>query len=317
MCGLCRCCGLSCKAHGFKSKAFMLTYNSRSFTTEVWEAFRSFARDLAKQLGARAWSACVELSTKGQQTTVHTHAYFFWTDGVGYRTDNLDDLGFQGVRPRVDQCVAGASVARSPRRSALHGMYYVSVVKLGTVASDTNFVPWRDYTPSRQWLVSLYDSQKLTDKQFLNLSAHRDVRRPGTMDLVTPGLGCPLISAGPKQADHCLLGPSLPSAHLSSLLPTHRFYWPAFHIQSQPLNSGGQALSLCLPGQHGLDEAAPAWTARSTGRQCRVGQYHVRPTVANTDRNNVSIRRRNIPGRVSLRTCRAKARCAGGVQRQI
>ena len=42
--------------------------------------------------------------------------------------------------------------------------------KLGTLESDTNFVPWRDYTPSRQWLISLYDSQKLTDSQFLNLS---------------------------------------------------------------------------------------------------------------------------------------------------
>lgn len=159
------------RSFAFKSKAFMLTYNSDTLTEASWPALRDHAKDLARRLGARAWSACIEASLKSTVASVHGHEYFMWTDGIGYRTDDLDDLRFQGIRPRVDQCVAGTSNHRSPRRAALHGLWYVAIMKLGTIAADTNHVAWRDYTPSREWLLSLFDAQKLTPQQFLHLSA--------------------------------------------------------------------------------------------------------------------------------------------------
>ena len=41
-----------------KSRAFMLTYNSRSFTLETWVPFRAFVVSLRARFGARAWAAC-------------------------------------------------------------------------------------------------------------------------------------------------------------------------------------------------------------------------------------------------------------------
>ena len=44
-------------------------------------------------------------------------------------------------------------------------------MKLGTLASETNFIAWQDYVPSRFWLVSPYDAQKLEHSQYVALSA--------------------------------------------------------------------------------------------------------------------------------------------------
>ena len=51
------------KSFVLKSQAFMLTYNSKAFTRDTWPAFRSFVDELAKELGASAWSSCLERST--------------------------------------------------------------------------------------------------------------------------------------------------------------------------------------------------------------------------------------------------------------
>ena len=153
-----------------KSQASMLTYNSRRFTKQTWPEFKEFLDALAKELGATAWACCLEASTKASDTNVfHTHAYLLWTDGVSYRSEGLQRLVFQDVRPRVDKCSQGSN-ERVPRRGALHGLWYVSVEKLGTEFSYATWVAWRDYVPSRQWLVSLNDAHKLTQQQCLSLS---------------------------------------------------------------------------------------------------------------------------------------------------
>ena len=159
------------KSFVLKSQAFMLTYNSRQFTKDTWPEFKKFIEDLAKEFGATAWACCLETGTKDATTVVfHTHAYLLWTDGVGYRSEGLQRLKFQEVRPRVDKCTQGAN-ERVPRRAALHGLWYVAVEKLGTVSSYASFVAWQDYVPSWKWLTSLYDAHKLSYKQYLSLSA--------------------------------------------------------------------------------------------------------------------------------------------------
>ena len=112
----------------------------------------------------------MEESTKGIIVNIHLHGYLLWTDGIGFRTDDVTELSFQDVHPRVDQCISGTSNARSPRKAALHGLWYVSVMKLGTLQSATNYEACRDYVPSREWLISLFDSRKLTMEQFFTLS---------------------------------------------------------------------------------------------------------------------------------------------------
>jgi hypothetical protein len=151
-----------------KSSAFMLTYHSDNFTADTWPPFRAFAHDFAKNNGARAWSACLEESEK-----FHTHAYFIWTDGVGLRMRGREPLTFEGVQPRVDICTAPGPPASGgfPRPAALHGLWYVAVLKKGTVQSDANFLAWRDYKPLVPWLLGLWDMHKLSHVDFLNLSA--------------------------------------------------------------------------------------------------------------------------------------------------
>ena len=157
-----------------KSQAFMLTYNSTFFTRGTWPKFYKHMDDLHQRLGSRAYNACLEESLHAAAAALtpqrfHTHGYMLWTDGVGYRNESLEDFRFEGVLPRVDKCTVG-SHSRTPRQAALHGLWYVSVFKSGTLEAHTNFVPWADYTPRKEWLVSLYDSHKVDHRRFLELS---------------------------------------------------------------------------------------------------------------------------------------------------
>ena len=79
-----------------QSKAFMLTYNSRSFSVTTWRSFRDFVEAKAKSLGARAWSACLEqsLHSSAAGAVFHMHAYFYWDDGEGVRLRNTDTFIF-------------------------------------------------------------------------------------------------------------------------------------------------------------------------------------------------------------------------------
>ena len=161
-----------------KSKAFMLTYNSSTLQERDWEQFVTHIRKLARRFGAKAWSACLEESEHakrppGTPDVFHTHAYLFWTDGVGLQLSNLDPLRFNDIRPRVDVCTIkspGPTVG-APRREVLHGLWYVAVNKKGTRKTDTNYKAWIHYKPSVSWLASLWDGHKLSHDQYLELSA--------------------------------------------------------------------------------------------------------------------------------------------------
>ena len=159
-----------------KSKAFMLTHNSRGFTRDGWPAYRSWAERVGKLYGARAWAVCWEQSLDAATSAnpaaevFHGHCYFIWTDGVGIRLENLEPLEFQHVRPRVDRCHTKTN-NDSPRVASLRGLWYVTVMKKGTVDADTNYTPFRDYRPLASWLEGLWSNQKLGHAEFLAMSA--------------------------------------------------------------------------------------------------------------------------------------------------
>ena len=151
-----------------QSKAFMLTYNSRHFTPDTWSAFLPWVRSRAQELGARRWAACLEKSehTSTGHAVYHTHAYLWWTDGKGIYRRNTDEFMFQAVRPRVDVCNCGAAKARSLQEAATHGLWYVAIVKEGTVSAEANFHMWRDYDPKPEWLRSLWGARKLSHSAY-------------------------------------------------------------------------------------------------------------------------------------------------------
>ena len=96
---------------GFRlqSKAFMLTYNCKEFSTDTWQRFLTWVKGTVRKLHARRWAACLEESLHAHAVTspgvYHLHTYLWWTDGNGVRFRNTDVLVFDGVRPRVDTCV--------------------------------------------------------------------------------------------------------------------------------------------------------------------------------------------------------------------
>ena len=81
---------------------------------------------------------------------------------------NTDDLAYDGVAPRVDVCTRTNPLRL--RGAALQGLYYVYIMKLGTVASDTNYWPWRDYSPKPDWLDAWWLAQKLSHAQYSEYS---------------------------------------------------------------------------------------------------------------------------------------------------
>ena len=126
----------------------MVKHNSDAFTPDTWPAFFAHMEAFHRKHGSKAFAACLEESLHAAAATAsaapvqkyHTHAYFLWTDGIGYRADSVDALRVEGVLPRVDKYMVGAA-SRAPRLAALHGLWYVSVKKAGTRSSHTNFHP--------------------------------------------------------------------------------------------------------------------------------------------------------------------------------
>ena len=154
-----------------KSKAFMLTHNSRAFTRDDWLSYKQWAEGFANKHGAWAWAVCWEESLHATDEGVyHGHCYFIWTDGVGVRMENVQPLVFHGVRPRVDRCFTKTNDT-TPRAASLHGLWYVTVMKQGTVGAETNYQPFSDYLPLASWMESLWSKAKLDHTEFLALSA--------------------------------------------------------------------------------------------------------------------------------------------------
>ena len=154
-----------------KSKAFMLTYNSRDFTKDTWVPFRAFVVDVVRTCGARAWAACLEQSLHSATADMHhLHAYLLWSDGVGIETRSLDPFYFQGVRPRVDVC-STRSATTSPQSAALHGLRCVAFPMDGAIEAETNYPAGQMYKPRAVWLQGLFESGKLKRDDYLKASA--------------------------------------------------------------------------------------------------------------------------------------------------
>ena len=152
------------------SAAFMLTYHSRTFTEGTWPDFLAFVKSMLPRLGCRAWAACLERGTTAStENKFHLHAYFYWSDGYGIGLETTDTFVHAGVRPRVDKRTASSSPIAA-KTAAYHGLWYVSVMKLGTVSSETNFHPWKDYTPAASWIDGLLSAQKVSRDQYLRLA---------------------------------------------------------------------------------------------------------------------------------------------------
>ena len=170
--------------------AFMLTFHGGAISPETWATFQPWVEERARRHRARAWSACVEESVDGdasaprrrrrrQKSTLaapapqyHLHAYFLWTDGRGVDHRTLDAWYFNEIRPRVDVCrCRRRATGAGPLEAALHGLWYVTLAKLGTINAGTNFHPWRDYVPKATWLLGQYNAHKLTHEQYVELSA--------------------------------------------------------------------------------------------------------------------------------------------------
>ena len=152
------------------SQAFMLTYHSRTFTQNTWPAFAAFVQGMLTRFGCKAWAACLEQGTTAQtKDRYHLHAYFYWNDGYGIDLPNTDAFVFAEVHPRVDVRTASASPLAA-KLAAYHGLWYVTVMKLGTKHADTNFHAWTDYTPVASWIDGLWSAKKLSHAQYLALA---------------------------------------------------------------------------------------------------------------------------------------------------
>ena len=127
-------------------------------------------RSLEKRPGAHARSACLEesLHAIGTAQRYHLHGYLYWKGGDGFIRRNTDDLVFQSVQPQVQVCTV-----TNPARlqSAAHqGLYYVYIMKDGTIVSSTNFKPWRNFVPKAAWVDAWWAGHKLTHAQYIKLS---------------------------------------------------------------------------------------------------------------------------------------------------
>ena len=152
-----------------KSKAFMLTYNHDTWDHTVWRRFEAWLRQLRREIGARAWAGCLE-ETPSSARSVHLHAYLLWTDGVGVYMRNTDKLVFENVRPRVDKCTATGKTLAS-HHAALHGLWYVTVKKAGTLFAATNHAPGKNYTVPAAWVTGLWRQGKLGHDAYLQMSS--------------------------------------------------------------------------------------------------------------------------------------------------
>jgi hypothetical protein len=159
------------KGYTLKSRAFMMTFNSSAFTRDTWDRFWTWIQLLSKRIGAAGRAACLEVSLHpselrtGGQDVFHIHAYLYWSSADGYDRRNTDELVFEEVRPRVDKCIV--SNPKLWKLAVRHGMWYVTVMKLGTVIAASNC---KDQLPKPQWLTALWDEHKLSHAQFLEYS---------------------------------------------------------------------------------------------------------------------------------------------------
>ena len=163
------------RAFRLKSKAFLLTFNSASFTDSklLWETFLSWVEQRQADSQATYWSAAMERSLHSQQPgRVHLHVYFSWhgpgSQGVNQTT--TDAWVFDGVRPRADVNTENRGAFRW-LRAVQRGHFYCSVHKEGAVYTATNYPPWGGlWAPDASWVVGLWKQHKLGHDAFRQLS---------------------------------------------------------------------------------------------------------------------------------------------------
>ena len=78
-------------------------------------------------------------------------------------------MAFDGVRPRVDVC--RVTNPHAFVEAAHRGLHYVAIVKIGTIASATNWESWQAYTARADWITSLLAAHKLRHNLFEQHSA--------------------------------------------------------------------------------------------------------------------------------------------------
>ena len=105
--------------------------------------------------------------------------YLLWESGDGVDMKDTVPLRYLAIQPRIDQCTLRSP--RSFKMAALHGLWYVHIVKLGTVFADSNLQPWKHYVLDAKWLVSLWAARKLSHEQFEEMSALFRVGHAGRM----------------------------------------------------------------------------------------------------------------------------------------
>ena len=159
------------KGYKLKSKAFMMTYNSKDFGLWTWDRFRLWLRSLARKVGASTWAACLETTPQPSkrradgEDMLHIHAYLSWKAEHGYDARNTDELVFEGVRPRIDKC--SVSNPKQWKLAVRRGVWYVTVMKKGTLVASSNCA---SRPPKPKWVTDLWEEDKLTHAQFEDYS---------------------------------------------------------------------------------------------------------------------------------------------------
>ena len=75
------------------------------------------------------------------------------------------------------------------KAAAMRGLWYVATRKHGGVAEDSNYMPWRNYNPSPDWLDALWGQHK-------HIKNGAELAREGPE--ATGGLKLPIPAQGPK-----------------------------------------------------------------------------------------------------------------------
>ena len=175
-CGATQACSASRKGFRLKSKAFLLTFNSASFTNDerLWREFLEWIQSRVRLHKATQWSAAMEKSMHSPDSArVHLHVYFSWmgAGAKGVDQGSTDDWVFKATRPRVD-CNGEKRGPAFWLKATQRGHFYCSVHKEGAVHTATNYPPWQGaWVPDASWVVSLYRQHKLGHDAYLRLSA--------------------------------------------------------------------------------------------------------------------------------------------------
>ena len=82
----------------------------------------------------------------------------------------------------MDVCTCQAPRGRTLKIAVCQGLWYVAVMKNGTISAETNYVAWRDYVPNARWLRSLWEGHELSDELYAAYSqqfraGHADRKR--------------------------------------------------------------------------------------------------------------------------------------------